>query len=120
MFKMRDEKGIDDKIICVPLDDPNWNVYEQLEDLPPLLREEIEQSSRSTSSSSARKSSSAAGALATTRSRRSPPRASGSDMRPGAATSTSTGDPAAVFRAATAVSDRRAGLAASELGTHAG
>src|SRR3954471_2551305 len=25
MFKMRDEKGIDDKIICVPIKDPNWN-----------------------------------------------------------------------------------------------
>jgi inorganic pyrophosphatase len=43
MFKMRDEKGIDDKIICVPLDDPYWNHYERLEDLPLLLRQEIEQ-----------------------------------------------------------------------------
>jgi inorganic pyrophosphatase len=43
MFKMRDEKGIDDKIICVPLEDPNWNGYETLEDLPELLRLEIEQ-----------------------------------------------------------------------------
>jgi inorganic pyrophosphatase len=43
MFKMRDEKGIDDKIICVPLHDPYWNKYEQLEDLPLLLRQEIEQ-----------------------------------------------------------------------------
>jgi inorganic pyrophosphatase len=43
MFKMRDEKGSDDKIICVPLHDPYWNHYELLEDLPLLLRQEIEQ-----------------------------------------------------------------------------
>ncbi len=43
MFKMQDEKGIDDKIICVPLHDPYWNQNEQLEDLPALLRQEIEQ-----------------------------------------------------------------------------
>jgi inorganic pyrophosphatase len=43
LFKMRDEKGIDDKIICVPLYDPYWNQYEQLEELPLLLRQEIEQ-----------------------------------------------------------------------------
>jgi inorganic pyrophosphatase len=43
MFKMSDEKGIDDKIICVPLHDPYWNSYEELEDLPVLLRQEIEQ-----------------------------------------------------------------------------
>jgi inorganic pyrophosphatase len=43
LFKMRDDKGPDDKIICVPLNDPYWNRNEGLEDLPPLLREEIEQ-----------------------------------------------------------------------------
>jgi inorganic pyrophosphatase len=43
MFKMRDEKGIDDKIICVPLHDPYWNTYEVLEDLPLPLRQEIDQ-----------------------------------------------------------------------------
>jgi inorganic pyrophosphatase len=43
MFKMQDEKGIDDKIICVPLQDPNWNTHETLDDLPELLRKEIEQ-----------------------------------------------------------------------------
>jgi inorganic pyrophosphatase len=43
LFKMEDEKGIDDKIICVPLHDPYWNRYEQLDDLPSLLRDEIEQ-----------------------------------------------------------------------------
>jgi inorganic pyrophosphatase len=43
MFKMRDDKGIDDKIICVPLHDPYWNKHETFEDLPLLLRAEIEQ-----------------------------------------------------------------------------
>jgi inorganic pyrophosphatase len=43
MFKMQDEQGIDDKIICVPLRDPNWNAYDRLDDLPELLRAEIEQ-----------------------------------------------------------------------------
>ena len=41
LFKMQDEKGIDDKIICVPLKDPNWNDHERLEDLPQQLQEEI-------------------------------------------------------------------------------
>jgi inorganic pyrophosphatase len=40
---MRDEKGIDDKVICVPVHDPYWNGYELLEQLPLLLRQEIEQ-----------------------------------------------------------------------------
>jgi inorganic pyrophosphatase len=43
MFMMRDEKGPDDKIVCVPLHDPYWNGYEQVDDLPELLRQEIEQ-----------------------------------------------------------------------------
>jgi inorganic pyrophosphatase len=43
MFMMRDEKGIDDKVICVPVHDPYWNGYEQLDELPLLLRQEIEQ-----------------------------------------------------------------------------
>jgi inorganic pyrophosphatase len=43
LFRMRDEKGPDDKVICVPLHDPYWNEYEELEDLPLLLRQEIEQ-----------------------------------------------------------------------------
>jgi inorganic pyrophosphatase len=42
MFKMRDEKGPDSKIICVPLHDPYWNHHERLEQLPLLLRQEIE------------------------------------------------------------------------------
>lgn len=43
MFVMRDEKVADDKIICVPVHDPYWNGYEHVEELPELLRQEIEQ-----------------------------------------------------------------------------
>jgi inorganic pyrophosphatase len=43
LFDMRDEKGPDEKVICVPISDPNWNVLERLQDLPSLLRQEIEQ-----------------------------------------------------------------------------
>jgi inorganic pyrophosphatase len=43
MFEMADEKGPDDKIICVPVHDSYWSGYEQMEDLPDLLRQEIEQ-----------------------------------------------------------------------------
>ena len=41
LFKMRDDKGVDDKVLCVPLRDPNWNTLETLEDLPISLRDEI-------------------------------------------------------------------------------
>jgi inorganic pyrophosphatase len=41
LFRMRDEKGIDDKVLCVPQSDPNWNTLEQLEDIPLPLRDEI-------------------------------------------------------------------------------
>src|ERR1700722_20184404 len=43
VFRMSDEHGVDDKLICVPTGDPNWNPLNELEDLPPLLRAEIEQ-----------------------------------------------------------------------------
>ncbi len=43
MFRMTDEKGKDDKILCVPLHDPYWNGYGDVDDLPLLLRQEIEQ-----------------------------------------------------------------------------
>jgi inorganic pyrophosphatase len=42
VLRMRDDKGEDEKILCVPRDDPNWNVFEKLEDLPQQLRDEIE------------------------------------------------------------------------------
>jgi inorganic pyrophosphatase len=41
LFKMHDEKGEDDKIVCVPTHDPGWNTLEELEDLPEQLRKEI-------------------------------------------------------------------------------
>ncbi len=42
LFKMRDEKGPDAKILCVPLADPFWNYLERLVDVPPHLLKEIE------------------------------------------------------------------------------
>ena len=41
MFKMRDEKGEDEKILCVPVTDPNWNGYESYEELTQQLQDEI-------------------------------------------------------------------------------
>src|SRR5918912_535341 len=41
LFRMEDDKGIDDKVLCVPLQDPAWNHLEELDDLPDQLRQEI-------------------------------------------------------------------------------
>jgi inorganic pyrophosphatase len=41
LFRMEDEHGIDDKVLCVPLNDPGWNKMETLEDLPRPLADEI-------------------------------------------------------------------------------
>jgi inorganic pyrophosphatase len=41
MLEMRDEKGEDEKILCIPTHDPNWSGIEKLEDLPEQLRDEI-------------------------------------------------------------------------------
>ena len=41
LFRMADEKGPDDHVVCVPCDDPNWNTLEDLDDLPSQLRAEI-------------------------------------------------------------------------------
>jgi inorganic pyrophosphatase len=41
LFKMSDDKGVDDKVLCVPLEDPNWNHMEGLDDLPQPLLDEI-------------------------------------------------------------------------------
>jgi inorganic pyrophosphatase len=41
LFKMHDEKGEDDKIVCVPTHDPGWNTAETLEDLTQQLQREI-------------------------------------------------------------------------------
>lgn len=42
MFKMQDEKGPDEKILCVPVDDPLWNHIKDLDQAPPHLLKEIE------------------------------------------------------------------------------
>ena len=42
LFKMWDEKGPDEKILCVPVKDPFWNYIEKLSDVPPHLLKEIE------------------------------------------------------------------------------
>ena len=42
VFKMSDDKGVDQKIICVPISDPLWNHIKELKDLPPHLLPEIE------------------------------------------------------------------------------
>jgi inorganic pyrophosphatase len=42
LFRMWDEKGSDEKILCVPLQDPAWSHIERLEDLRATLRAEIE------------------------------------------------------------------------------
>ncbi|HXV27804.1 MAG TPA: inorganic diphosphatase [bacterium] len=42
LFKMRDEKGPDEKILCVPIKDPLWNHIHSLKDVPPHLLKEIE------------------------------------------------------------------------------
>jgi inorganic pyrophosphatase len=41
LFRMRDDHGQDDKVLCVPVHDPNWNTYDALDDLPSQLTEEI-------------------------------------------------------------------------------
>jgi inorganic pyrophosphatase len=41
LFKMADEKGPDDHVLCVPCSDPGWNHCNSIEDLPELLRAEI-------------------------------------------------------------------------------
>jgi inorganic pyrophosphatase len=42
VFRTRDEQGQDDKLLCVPEEDPNWNELESLADLAKTLRTEIE------------------------------------------------------------------------------
>jgi inorganic pyrophosphatase len=42
VFRTSDERGQDDKLLCVPYTDPNWSHLERLSDLPDQLRDEIE------------------------------------------------------------------------------
>ena len=42
LFRMRDEKGPDAKILCVPVSDPIWNRVNNLDEINPHLKKEIE------------------------------------------------------------------------------
>ena len=42
VFHTADEKGPDEKVICVPLRDPAWSAISDIHDVPPPLRNEIE------------------------------------------------------------------------------
>lgn len=42
MLKMHDDKGRDDKILCVAADDPSYAHVESLNDLPPHFMKEVE------------------------------------------------------------------------------
>jgi inorganic pyrophosphatase len=42
LFKMWDEKGTDEKILCVPIGDPTWSYINDLSGVPPHLLKEIE------------------------------------------------------------------------------
>ena len=41
LFKMEDEEGVDDKVICVPCGDPGWNTAARRADLSEQLQNEI-------------------------------------------------------------------------------
>ncbi len=41
LFRMEDDKGVDDKVLCVPVSDPGWNSLKDLDDLPKQLQDEI-------------------------------------------------------------------------------
>ncbi|WP_274475124.1 inorganic diphosphatase [Mangrovimonas aestuarii] len=41
VFHMADEKGPDEKLVCVPVSDPIWNKLNDLSDMNPHLKEEI-------------------------------------------------------------------------------
>ena len=42
VFKMEDEKGLDEKILCVPIRDPLWNHIRKLSEVPPHILREVE------------------------------------------------------------------------------
>ena len=42
LFEMTDEKGVDDKILCIPVRDPLWNHITDLDQVSPHLLREIE------------------------------------------------------------------------------
>jgi inorganic pyrophosphatase len=51
LFRMRDEKGDDEKILCVPLRDPMWSHVSDLDGLPTRCSTRSNTSSRSTRTS---------------------------------------------------------------------
>jgi inorganic pyrophosphatase len=42
VLEMRDEAGPDAKVLAVPFGDPRWDHWQNLADIPPLLRAEID------------------------------------------------------------------------------
>lgn len=42
MLRMRDKKGGDEKVLCVPISDPMWGHVKELSELPQQLLKEIE------------------------------------------------------------------------------
>jgi inorganic pyrophosphatase len=42
VLRTADERGQDDKLLCVPFTDPGWSGMERLEDVPEGMRNEIE------------------------------------------------------------------------------
>jgi inorganic pyrophosphatase len=42
ILRTQDERGQDDKLLCVPCDDPGWSRIGDLDDVPPRMRTEIE------------------------------------------------------------------------------
>jgi len=42
LFRMKDDKGVDDKVLCVPLSDPGWNSLSSLDEVPTQLQDEIQ------------------------------------------------------------------------------
>ena len=42
VLRTEDERGQDDKLLCVPFNDPGWNGMERLKDVPERMRVEIE------------------------------------------------------------------------------
>jgi len=42
MLRIMDEKGIDNKILAVPVNDPRWSPFRDISELPPHLLVEVE------------------------------------------------------------------------------
>lgn len=42
VLRTRADHGQDDKVVCVPFEDPAWRDYRSLEDIPAQLRKEVE------------------------------------------------------------------------------